>query len=516
MRRRHSNIPQRVALLAVGACLLASAAFGAPTVPYGFVAERVVEEPFSGSPTGFAFLPDGRPLIVERNGGGVRVAAVGSSHSFLIATIPNVVFDGERGLVGVDVDPSWPARPYLYFFYSRADGKNVVEMRTASGDLTNPSSTSVTLASPYVLLEIPDTSPIHNSGTLRFGPDTMLYVSVGDDEFRCDAQDLTSLGGSILRLDVSAMPGAGTGPPAKSEITPDDNPFLTHPDEDARLVWAWGFRNPFRFDIDAPSGDLFIGDVGYLAWEEIDHLPFSSGGGQNYGWPLLEGGSGPPFGDTCGQGNVLTSPVYTYLHVAGIYAVIGGPLYRATISSAVSLPPSYDGSYFFADWGQQWLRRLVQSRGAWQLAPPVAGQPSPENWAQGLGAVTDLQTGPDGALWFAVQVGERGLWRIARSLPTDVVDLGVSAHTVRAVPNPARAGEPVRFHGSDERTSIAQLEIADVMGRRIASFQSDAAPGVFVWDGLVLGGVPAPSGVYFFRTTSSSGESAAGRVTILR
>ena len=109
---------------------------------------------------------------------------------------------------------------------------------------------------------LPDLAAKHNGGTLRFGPDGMLYVGLGDDDSPCRAQDLTKLQGKILRLDVSSLPAGGGPAPRYAMLTPPDNAFVAHADSAARLVWALGLRNPFSFTIDAPTGCLVIGDVG--------------------------------------------------------------------------------------------------------------------------------------------------------------------------------------------------------------------------------------------------------------
>ncbi|MGH2569895.1 MAG: PQQ-dependent sugar dehydrogenase [bacterium] len=147
----------------------------AQLLPAGFVYEAVATPPFSGSPIGFAFLPDGRIILIEKQGR-VRVVPVGSLITTGILLVPNVdSVGGEEGLLGVAVDPDWPTRPYLYFCYTRTDSVTCVTMYTASGQLTNPTSTNLVLSSPFHLLtDIPNIDDEHNAGTVRFGPDGML------------------------------------------------------------------------------------------------------------------------------------------------------------------------------------------------------------------------------------------------------------------------------------------------------------------------------------------------------
>ena len=278
-------------------------------LPTGFLSEqRVVYT--GGDPVAFTWLPDGRIILISRTPANVLLTAVGSTAPTSILTVPNVnAAGGEQGLLGVAVDPAWPTRPYLYFAYTHTSGNSYVTMYRAAGALTNPASTAITLSQPFHLItDIPDNADNHNGGTLHFGPDGMLYLSMGDDASSCTAQALSDLTGKIVRMDVSSMPEAGPGPPTKAEITPPDNPF-PGPNANERLVWAWGLRNPFRFTIDAPTGDLFIGDVGAGTEEEIDRLPPASAGA-NFGWPQREGNTATPCCGGCGNGNTFTNPIY--------------------------------------------------------------------------------------------------------------------------------------------------------------------------------------------------------------
>src|SRR5262245_55170165 len=192
------NSPHRpgavLSFIALAVCLLTTP-LRAQTVPNGFGFEVVVTGPFASDPAAFTFLPDRRILIIERASGNVRLAAVGAPTSVVIATIPNVSSQVERGLLGIAVDPLWPARPYIYFSYTRNNNTSVLQMYTASGQLTNPASTAITLSSPYEILETTDLNVYHNGGTLRFGREGRLYASWGDDGTPCNAQDITSLNG---------------------------------------------------------------------------------------------------------------------------------------------------------------------------------------------------------------------------------------------------------------------------------------------------------------------------------
>ena len=503
--------------LAALATLAFAAAAQAQSVPTGFVVQQVVGEPFASSTVGFAFLPDGRILIIEKDSGNVRLAAVGASTSAVIATTAGLSTSGEQGLLGIAVDPAWPTRPFLYFHATYDDGTLRVTMRQASGALSNPASTSLSLASPYVILGgIADVNSNHNGGTVRFGPDGYLYVSIGEDAFACDAQDTNLLTGKILRLDVSDMPGAGGGPPVKGAITPPDNPF-PGPNENARLVFAEGLRNPFRFCIDPLTNDLFIGDVGQDAWEEVDVATYAGYAGNNYGWPayeglVLRGGScqNPPF----------TAPIYVYPNPGGASAsVIGGPLYRRVPNSASSFPFAYAGNLFLADVYGGWIRRLVRSGDTWSVAPAVPGQANPQLWATGIDFISDLQVGPDGGLYFIVLTDgslSRGLYRIVDTNPTDALHAPGNAG-LQTFPNPAPVQGGLTIHYRLARPETARLRIYDAAGRLVRTLGPvQGTLGAVAWDGKSERGLSLAAGVYTVRLETGGKESLQRKITLLQ
>ena len=185
-----------------------------------------------------------------------------------------------------------------------------------------------------MLLEVEQPYPNHNGGQLAFGPDGYLYIGLGDGGSGGDpqgnGQDLTTLLGSILRIDVS------NASPAEPYRVPEDNPFWD--DETARAeIWAYGLRNPWRFSFDEATGDLWTGDVGQNRFEEIDLVVR----GGNYGWNVLEGTHcfSPKTGcDPTGK----ALPVLEY-PINGGCSVIGGYVYRA---AAI---PSLAGAYVYGD-----------------------------------------------------------------------------------------------------------------------------------------------------------------------
>jgi glucose/arabinose dehydrogenase len=351
-------------------------------------------------PVGMAFLPDGRILIIEQNTAAVKVWAGGATAS-LVGTVPGVAPGGEMGLLAIAVDPGWPARPYIYVWFNSSLTSNMrLAMFTLNGDLSNPASTNLTLGVQYnIVTDVPDNAGNHNGGTLRFGIDGMLYLSIGDDANSCAAQNTSSSLGCVWRLDVSSLPGAGTGPPAKSTLVPAGNPY-SGPTDNARLVWCHGLRNPFRFHVDSVTGYLYIADVGAGAWEEYDEV---TTGGLNLGWPWLEGNA--PNSSCGGTQPASVPPIATWSHATGAASIMSLGRYRNQVGGAHNFGAAYEGDCFYADYYAAAIRRLKHNGTTWVTPPPVAGQPNATDWATGVNALADAAIGPDGAIYHIRQFG---------------------------------------------------------------------------------------------------------------
>jgi glucose/arabinose dehydrogenase len=192
----------------------------------------------------------------------------------------------------------------------------------------------------------------HNAGMMKFGPDGYLYIAVGDGgrifagQFGAFAQTLDDLLGNILRIDPSAQPDG-----ARYRVPPD-NPFVgvagARPE-----IWAYGLRNPWRFDIDSASGDLYLGDVGEGVMEEIDVIP-GARGGQNFGWPCFEGTATFPTTATCPNS---VPPAFAYEHAKQGCSVIGG-----VIAHDPRLP-QLRGRFLYGDFCNPEIRSLIIERG---------------------------------------------------------------------------------------------------------------------------------------------------------
>lgn len=259
---------------------------------------------------------------------------------------------GERGLLSVVFPPGYARKGYFYVNYTDLDGDTNVARYQVTGvpDLADPDSEEQVL-----VVDQPFAN--HNGGQLAFGPDGYLYIGMGDGGSGGDpdnrGQTPNTLLGKILRIDVESG-----GSPYR---VPASNPFVG----DTRYlpeIWAVGLRNPWRFAFDRETGDLYIGDVGERAIEEINFQPASSPGGENYGWRIMEGSTCFNPATNCSREG-LTMPVAEYRHDDGHCSVTGGVVYRG------SQHPAMRGIYYYADYcsGQIWgLRR---DGDAWRNQP---------------------------------------------------------------------------------------------------------------------------------------------------
>jgi len=396
----------RSCLVSTAAAVAFAIAATAQSVPTGFVIDTLVSSGLAG-PNDFCFLPDGRVLLANRAGGisiyaGAAVATIGT-----VANIDTSL--NEEGLLSIQADPAFNTNGYIYVWYNtNFDNVLHLERFTCTGVLNNPGSTALTLdlASRRVVLQTtPDNAYNHNGGSLRFGPDGMLYLSMGDDATGgCPSQLTTSSLGCVMRMNVAGLAAGGSlTPPAFSALDPGDNPLSANTDV-SQLVIANGLRNPFRMEIDQVTGNLYIGDVGQVTEEEYSEYVYPAVGAlplRNFGWPWREGTIVQAPGCAGGLPAGLVAPIAA---VGGTWAsVMGGPRYRNQ-GGTYDFGAGYEGSAFYLDYYAGELRRLVNT-GTWVAAPAVPGQPSATNWGTGFTAVTALRQGPDGALWFSQHSG---------------------------------------------------------------------------------------------------------------
>lgn len=318
-------------LLAAGAACKNSSANSPPDVAVALQRVGTFDSPvYLISPPG----DTARLFIVEQDG---RIRIVRNDTILARAFLDlrgRINTGGEEGLLSLAFHPQYSAngRCYVYFTDSRGDIRIV--RYTVSSD---PDSADEATADTVLKIAHPGQSN-HNGGQLQFGPDGMLWAGTGDGGGGGDpadnGQNKHALLGKLLRLDVTGDSGYAI---------PADNPGAADTSF-APEVWSYGLRNPWRFSFDRQTGDLYVGDVGQGAWEEVDIAPVASqrGRGANYGWNIMEGNHCYPSVPCSSTG--LVPPFVEYSHASGACTVVGGYVYRGAAL------PALDGHYFFADY----------------------------------------------------------------------------------------------------------------------------------------------------------------------
>jgi glucose/arabinose dehydrogenase len=331
--------------------------------------------------------PDGRLFVAEQEGLVWLIESDGSNASTLLDLRERAdATRGREGLLSVALDPEFEANGHLWVYYFAAGEPRTVLARfdvvADRGDL----------GSEFVVLEVPQRGGNQNGGAIRFGPDGMLYLGLGDGSASFDpfenGQDRTTLLGSIVRLDVRA---AGA---AERYRVPEDNPFV-HLDDAQPEIWAYGLRNPWRMAFDSDTGELWGGDVMASGPEEINR--YEAGG--NYGWNEREGFDCLTFPPCAGEEEGLTPPVAVYEHGEARCAVIGGVVYRGNAIRGLS------GWFLAGDFcsGEVLAIDAVTAGGE---GPP----PAPQTIAEGAGSISSFGLDGDGEVLIASYEG--AIWRL--------------------------------------------------------------------------------------------------------
>src|SRR5262245_63879050 len=329
-------------------------------VPAGFTQRTVVRGLAGG--TDMAFAPDGR-LFITLKSGVVRYRRTNGTLATLLDFSQKVDDLGERGLLGVAVDPRFASNHHLYLVYTHeATGTLPIQNRLVRVTVRNG---KLAPGSERLLFRFNGQQATnHVGGSVQVGPDGKLYVSHGENARAPQAQSLHNLLGKIVRLN-------------RNGTIPADNPFFTRTTGRSRAIWARGLRNPFKFTFDPGSSRAFVNDVGASTWEEIDRLAK----GRNYGWPVHEGPE---------SAQRFVPPIFAYRHGAtgstGC-AITGGEFYRPAHRN---FPARLVGDYFFSDLCNGWVRRY----------DPTTDRATP--FANGLGAPVDLEVSAGGALYVLV------------------------------------------------------------------------------------------------------------------
>jgi YVTN family beta-propeller protein len=360
-------------------------------LPPEHLPNAVVSEPFvpaAAYPVTFAFAPDGTLFYNELHTGNIRVVKNGhvlpdAFYNFKVSGQP------EAGLIGLTLDPDFTTNHYLYVFYTSVpngqdnggpNGPNEVVRLTDVAD----KGTDLT----YILRDLPS-APIHNSGTLRFGPDRKLYVSLGDNDQGSNAQDLGTLAGKILRVNADGS-------------IPDDNPFVGQEGKQA-AIWAYGVRNMFSFDFDPLSHSLLAIENGPGDNDELDLVTKAA----NFGWP--------PSGYKYKNG--VTDPI----------AVMNPPIGPTGMTFYTgNQVPEWKNDWFYCNYHQGQLRRV-------RLAPESRDRIVFEEIVKN-GCSLNVATGPDGALYYS---NPKGIFRLHGPDATNLLPAVTEAAAPAATPEPS-------------------------------------------------------------------------------
>ncbi|HMX04194.1 MAG TPA: PQQ-dependent sugar dehydrogenase [Chitinophagales bacterium] len=335
--------------------LAGSLAFAMPLFAQPKLDLQLVAGPAFDSPVDIANCGDSRLFIVEKSGY-IRILNTDGTSSLFLDIDAKVKSSGsEQGLLGLAFDPNYAANGYFYVNYTNNTATGNTTIARYTRNAVNPNIADV--ASEVILLNIVQPFSNHNGGNLEFGPDGYLYIGTGDGGSSGDpgnrAQDITDqLLGKMLRIDVSTAPYS----------IPPSNPFVGITGDDE--IWQYGLRNPWRFSFDRATGDLWIGDVGQNAWEEVDFQPAASTGGENWGWRCYEGNATYNTTGCAGIGS-YDFPIYVYNHsfATGGYAITGGYVYRGS-----DYPGMY-GYYIFCDYvSGNWWTTVSNGAGGWTSA----------------------------------------------------------------------------------------------------------------------------------------------------
>jgi glucose/arabinose dehydrogenase len=409
-------------------------------------------------PTVMAFTPDGRILVAEQSGA-LRVIKNGTLLSTPFVKL-NVNSSGERGLIGIAVDPNFASNQYIYLYYTVPSSPihNRISRFKANGDVAQAGSETV-------ILELDNLSGAtnHNGGAMQFGKDGKLYVAIGENANTQHSQNLDTYHGKMLRINADGS-------------IPSGNPFTTGTDK-RRRVWSYGLRNPFTFDIQPGTGRIFVNDVGQSSWEEIND---ATTGGRNFGWPNAEGFS---------SNSAYTNPVFAYGRGSGDgegCAITGGAFFNP---GNTSYPSSYQGKYFYLDYCSNWINMI-----------DVSGSTAVRSsFARNIGNNSvSLSVGNDGNLYYLSR-GNKSLYKIIYTLNQAPA---ITSHPASAT---ITEGQPVTFSvsasGSQPLSYQWQKNGSNISGANNASY-------------TIASVLPSDAGQYRVVVSNSAGSATSNAATL--
>lgn len=542
-------------IVPLAVAVAAASPAAAAAVPAGFT-DTVAIGGLS-SPTAAAFAPDGRVFVAEKSGLVKVFDSLADPTATVFADLRTPTQDfWDRGLLGLAVDPAFPARPYVYVSYTLDAEPGGTAPRWGDTCPTPPGATDrgcVVTGRVSRLTMGPDGTavsekplvtgwcqqfPSHSVGALAFGPDGALYAGGGDGASfnfadygqvgnpcadppspagtnltppaaeggalrsqspRRAAGQPVLLNGTLLRID----PDTGDGLPG--------NPFASSADANARRVIAYGSRNQFRFGFRPGTGELWTGDVGWNTWEEINRVANAGDGvAENFGWPCFEGNARQAGYDSANldrceslySAGGQTAPYYAYNHNAKVVATDPCPTGGSSISgiafeSGSTYPAEYAGALYFAD----------SSRGCIWAMQAVGGQPNPSRlvpFVTGVSTPVQVLTGPGGDLFY-VALGSGELHRVSYAGGTNRPPVAA----VTATPSSGPAPLTVRFDGTGSTDPDAGDTLSYAWDLDADGAYDDSADPRPTWTYTTAAAVDAG-----LRVTDSHGATAATTVRV--
>jgi glucose/arabinose dehydrogenase len=364
------------AAILLTAALLAASASGAaepggsrvshPAKKHGLHATRVVR---ANWPTSFTFAPDGRLWYTQKQAGNIRVVRPGhGKHGHLFFHVRHVRSDGERGLLGIALDPGFPATPYVYVYATRTIGGHIVNQVIRLTDKHGHGRNS------KILFHTSSPATNHNGGRLLFGPDGMLYLVIGDGADPANSQDLNSVHGKILRM-------------TKTGAIPGDNPF------GSRFAYTRGNRNSFGFTFDPQTGRLWETENGPECNDEINRIV----AGKNYGWGPSETCSGHSPRDTNQDGPSPRLPLRWYTPTIAPTGI--------TFCRGCGLGHGFQGAALFGCVNGARIRRLLLNGKRTDVRSQKVV------YRNGGNSVLSMESAPNGTIYFS---DPSGIFRLRR------------------------------------------------------------------------------------------------------
>ncbi|HEY5745435.1 MAG TPA: PQQ-dependent sugar dehydrogenase [Chryseolinea sp.] len=409
------------------------------------------------NPTAMTFAPDGR-IFVAQQSGALRVIKNGALLAAPFITL-SVNDDGERGLIGVTLDPDFATNHYLYLYHTTTEGgiHNRITRFTANGDVALAGSASIVID-----LDPLSSATNHNGGAMHFGKDGKLYVAIGENATGANAQNLETYHGKLLRLE-------------KDGSAPTDNPFTTG-SEHKKRIWAYGLRNPFTFSVHPETGRILVNDVGQGTWEEIND---ATTGGKNFGWPTAEGTS---------TNVAFINPIFKYPHSGGDVngcAITGGTFFSP---AATNYPSEYVGQYFFQDLCSNWISSIT-----------LSGTVTRTTFGTGVaGSGVAITTGNDGNLYFLSR-SNGALYKIIYNKTT--IPFITTQPASATIPTGQSITLSVKALGSTPFTYQWQKNGVDISGAKSATY-------------TITNAIEANSGKYRVIVSNSAGSTPSNEATL--